>query len=112
MPQVESDIESVITAPPQVGQGMKHLDVWPGFGSSVDPSRVDRVQQALRVKVETSNSFDDPHRAVKKMFADADVDKNGTLNEDEFVKLMVGKLNFSGYHSPHTTTHYLYEEGR
>jgi len=76
---------------------MKHHDVWPGFGSSVDPSRVDRVQQALRVKVETSNSFDDPHRAVKKLFADADIDKNGTLDEDEFVKLMVGKLNFSGY---------------
>jgi len=76
---------------------MKHLDVWPGFGSSVDPSRVDRVQAALRTKVETSNSFDDPQRAVKKLFADADVDKNGMLNEDEFVKIMVGKLNFSGY---------------
>jgi Ca2+-binding EF-hand superfamily protein len=97
MPPPEADIESVISAPPQVGPGMKHLDVWPGFGSSVDPSRVDRVQQALRVKVETSNSFDDPQRAVKKMFADADIDKNGILNEDEFVKLMVGKLNFSGY---------------
>jgi len=97
MPPPEADIESVITAPPAVGAGMKHLDVWPGFGSSVDPSRVDRVQQALRTKVETSNSFDDPHRAVKKMFADADMDKNGILNEDEFVKLMVGKMNFSGY---------------
>jgi Ca2+-binding EF-hand superfamily protein len=97
MPPPEADIESVIAAPPQVGAGMKHLDVWPGFGSSVDPSRVDRVQQALRGKVETSNSFDDPHRAVKKMFADADIDKNGNLSEDEFVKLMVGKLNFSGY---------------
>jgi len=97
MPPPEADIESVISAPPQVGPGMKHLDVWPGFGSSVDPSRVDRVQQALRVKVETSNSFDDPQRAVKKMFADADIDKNGIINEDEFVKLMVGKLNFSGY---------------
>lgn len=97
MPPPEQDVESIISAPPAVGPGMKHLDVWPGFGSSVDPSRVDRVQQALRVKVETSNSFDDPHRAVKKMFADADIDKNGTLNEDEFVKLMVGKMNFSGY---------------
>jgi Ca2+-binding EF-hand superfamily protein len=97
MPPPEQDMDSVITAPPIVGPGMKHLDVWPGFGSSVDPSRVDRVQQALKVKVETSNSFDDPHRAVKKMFADADIDKNGTLNEDEFVKLMVGKMNFSGY---------------
>lgn len=94
---VETDIESVITAAPQVGANMKHLDVWPGFGSSVDPSRVDRVQQALRGKIETSNSFDDPHRAVKKLFADADVDKNGNLQEDEFVKLMVGKMNFSGY---------------
>lgn len=94
---VETDIESVITAAPQVGPNMKHLDVWPGFGSSVDPSRVDRVQQALRGKIETSNSFDDPHRAVKKLFADADIDKNGTLQEDEFVKLMVGKMNFSGY---------------
>jgi len=93
----ENDVESVIKAPAVVGPGMKHLDVWPGFGSSVDPSRVDRVQQALRVKVETSNSFDDPHRAVKKLFAVADLDKSGTLNEDEFVKLMVGKLNFSGY---------------
>lgn len=93
----EVDVDSVITAAPQVGPNMKHLDVWPGFGSSVDPSRVDRVQQALRVKVETSNSFDDPHRAVKKLFADADIDKNGTLTEDEFVKLMVGKMNFSGY---------------
>jgi len=97
MPPPEQDMESVISAPPAVGPGMKHMDVWPGFGSSVDPSRVDRVQQALRTKVETSNSFDDPHRAIKKMFADADVDKNGTLNEDEFVKLMVGKMNFSGY---------------
>jgi len=97
VPPPEADVDSVITGAPQVGAGMKHLDVWPGFGSSVDPSRVDRVQQALRVKVETSNSFDDPHRAVKKMFADADLDKNGSLSEDEFVKLMVGKLNFSGY---------------
>jgi Ca2+-binding EF-hand superfamily protein/biotin operon repressor len=97
VPPPEADVDSVITAPPQVGPNMKHLDVWPGFGSSVDPSRVDRVQQALRVKIETSNSFDDPHRAVKKLFADADVDKNGILNEDEFVKLMVGKMNFSGY---------------
>jgi Ca2+-binding EF-hand superfamily protein len=96
-PPPENDIDSVIRAAPNVGPGMKHLDVWPGFGSSVDPSRVDRVQQALRVKVETSNSFDDPHRAVKKLFSDADVDKNGILSEDEFVKLMVGKLNFSGY---------------
>lgn len=93
----ENDVTSVIRATPQVGPGMKHHDVWPGFGSAVDPSRVDRVQQALRVKVETSNSFDDPHRAVKKLFADADVDKSGVLHEDEFVKLMVGKLNFSGY---------------
>jgi len=97
MPPPETDIESVITGAPQVGAGMKHHDVWPGFSSSVDPSRVDRVQQALRTKVETSNSFDDPHRAVKKLFADADIDKNGTLQEEEFVKLMVGKLNFSGY---------------
>jgi len=97
VPPPEADVDSVITAPPQVGPNMKHLDVWPGFGSSVDPSRVDRVQQALRVKIETSNSFADPHRAVKKLFADADVDKNGILNEDEFVKLMVGKMNFSGY---------------
>jgi Ca2+-binding EF-hand superfamily protein/biotin operon repressor len=97
VPPPEADVDSVITAPPQVGPNMKHLDVWPGFGSSVDPSRVDRVQQALRVKIETSNSFDDPHRAVKKLFADADIDKNGILNEDEFVKLMVGKMNFSGY---------------
>jgi hypothetical protein len=100
MPPPETDVESVITGQPQVGAGMKHMDVWPGFGSSVDPSRVDRVQHALRVKVETSNSFDDPHRAVKKMFADADIDKNGILNEEEFVKLMVGKLNFSGYPFP------------
>lgn len=103
----EHDVDSIITAPPQVGAGMKHLDVWPGFGSSVDPSRVDRVQQALRVKVETSNSFDDPHRAVKKLFADADTDKNGTLGEDEFVKLMVGKLNFSGYPILHLTEYLL-----
>jgi Ca2+-binding EF-hand superfamily protein len=96
-PPPESELDAVIRAPSSVGPGMKHHDVWPGFGSSVDPSRVDRVQQALRVKVETSNSFDDPHRAVKKMFADADVDKNNIINEDEFVKLMVGKLNFSGY---------------
>jgi len=97
MPPPEADIESVITGAPSVGPNMKHLDVWPGFGSSVDPSRVDRVQQALRTKIETSNSFDDPHRAVKKIFADADVDKNGTLAEEEFVKLVVGKMNFSGY---------------
>jgi len=97
MPPPEIDVESVITASPQLGPGMKHLDVWPGFGSSVDPSRVDRVQQALRGKIETSNSFDDPHRAVKKLFADADVDKNGILCEEEFVKLMVGKMNFAGY---------------
>lgn len=75
---------------------MKHLDVWPSFGSSVDPSRVDRVQVALRTKIETSNSFDDPHRAIKKLFSDA-INKEGHLGEEEFVKLMVGKLNFSGY---------------
>jgi hypothetical protein len=98
VPPPENDIESIIKAPPAVGAGMKHHDVWPGFGSSVDPSRVDRVQQALRTKVETSNSFDDPHRAVKKLFADASgTAKSNSLDEDEFVKLMVGKLNFSGY---------------
>jgi len=97
VPPPENDIESVIKAPANIGPGMKHQDVWPGFGSSVDPSRVDRVQQALRVKVETSNSFDDPHRAVKKLFSDASIAKNSSLDEEEFVKLMVGKLNFSGY---------------
>jgi len=93
----EHEIDSIIKAPSQVGPNMKHVDVWPGFGSSVDPSRIDRLQAALRTKVETSNSFDDPQRAVKKLFADADTDKNGTLNEDEFIKHMVTKLNFSGY---------------
>lgn len=93
----EHEIEAIIKAAPAVGPNMKHQDVWPGFGSSVDPSRIDRLQAALRTKVETSNSFDDPQRAVKKLFADADTDKNGTLNEDEFVKHMVNKLNFSGY---------------
>jgi len=96
-PPPDSDWESVITAAPNVGPGMKHLDVWPGFGTSVDPSRVDRVQQALRTKVETMNSFDDPHRAVKKLFSDAGVSKNGSVDEEEFVKVMVGKLNFQGY---------------
>jgi len=94
---VEQDIESVITGSPQIGANMKHVDVWPGYGTTVDPSRVDRVQAALRTKIETMNSFDDPHRAVKKLFSDADTDKNGTLDEDEFVKIMVGKLNFQGY---------------
>jgi hypothetical protein len=78
VPPPENDIESVIKAPANIGPGMKHQDVWPGFGSSVDPSRVDRVQQALRVKVETSNSFDDPHRAVKKLFSDASIAKNSS----------------------------------
>lgn len=91
------DIESAITSPPQVGPNAKQYDVWPGYGTSVDPSRVDRVQAALRTKIETTNSFDDPQRAVKKLFADADVDKSGTLDENEFVKIMVGKLNFQGY---------------
>eukprot|EP01110_Echinostelium_bisporum_P010418 TRINITY_DN3798_c0_g1_i1.p1 TRINITY_DN3798_c0_g1~~TRINITY_DN3798_c0_g1_i1.p1 ORF type:complete len:152 (-),score=63.60 TRINITY_DN3798_c0_g1_i1:453-908(-) len=93
----EHEIEAIIKAAPQVGANMKHADVWPGFGSSVDPSRIDRLQAALRVKIETSNSFDDPQRAVKKLFADADVNKTGSLEEDEFVKHMVSKLNFSGY---------------
>jgi hypothetical protein len=52
VPPPENDVESVIKAPPTVGAGMKHHDVWPGFGSAVDPSRVDRVQQALRTKVQ------------------------------------------------------------
>jgi len=98
MPAIpEHEADAIIKAPSAIGPNMKHMDVWPGFGTSVDPSRVDRVQQALRTKVETTNSFDDPQRAVKKMFADADLDKTGNLDEDEFVKLMVGKLNFSGY---------------
>jgi len=97
VPPPDNDVEAVIHAPVNIGPGMKHQDVWPGFGSSVDPSRVDRVQQALRVKVETSNSFDDPHRAVKKLFADASAARANSFTEDEFVKLMVGKLNFSGY---------------
>eukprot|EP01111_Echinosteliopsis_oligospora_P013914 TRINITY_DN511_c0_g1_i1.p1 TRINITY_DN511_c0_g1~~TRINITY_DN511_c0_g1_i1.p1 ORF type:complete len:385 (-),score=109.37 TRINITY_DN511_c0_g1_i1:72-1226(-) len=73
------------------------LDVWPTFSAQVDPTRVDRVASALRTKIETTFSFDDPHRAVKKLFVDADIDKNGELDEDEFVKLMVNKMNFSGY---------------
>ncbi len=99
-PPPENDIDSVIKAPvPADGfhLKMKHMDVWPGFGSSVDPSRVDRTQDALRKKVETSFSFGDSHSAVKKLFAEADTDRNGTLGEDEFVAIMVGKLNFSGY---------------
>lgn len=96
-PTHDNDIEAAITAAPQVGPNMKHTDVWPGYGTSVDPSRVDRVQAALRTKIETMNSFDDSHRAVKKMFADADVDKSGNLDESEFVKIMINKLNFQGY---------------
>jgi len=93
------DVDSAITNPAQVGANMKHVDVWPGYGTSVDPSRVDRVQAALRTKIETMNNFDDPQRAVKKIFSDADLDKSGVLDEDEFVKIMVGKLNFQGYDS-------------
>jgi len=96
-PPNDNDIDAAITAAPQVGPNMKHTDVWPGYGTSVDPSRVDRVQAALRTKIETMNSFDDPHRAVKKLFADADGGKSGFIDESEFVKIMVGKLNFQGY---------------
>jgi len=96
-PPPDNDLDAAITGAPNVGPNMKHTDVWPGFGTSVDPSRVDRVQQALRTKIETTNSFDDPQRAVKKLFADADIDKSGSIDESEFVKIMVGKLNFQGY---------------
>jgi len=98
MPSYES-----ATASPSKGAASAsvsgNMDVWPTFTTQVDPSRVDRVAAALRTKIETTFNFDDPNRAVKKLFQDADIDKNNELDEEEFVKLMVNKMNFSGYDS-------------
>lgn len=70
-------------------------DVWK-LGD-VDTSRIDRLLGLLKTKIETLNGFiDDPERAVKKIFASADVEKNGYLDQNEFLRLLTEKLNFVG----------------
>lgn len=100
MPNVSAkDIDSIIAAPPVplaklAGQP---ADPWPGAHTvGPDPSRIDRIQQALKNKLETVSGYDEPLRVVKKVFAEADLDGSGQLDEDEFTRLMASKLNFFG----------------
>jgi len=99
----QAEIDAIIKADPTkiavVPVPGKVHDVWPGYITTVDPSRVDRVQAALRTKLETMGGFDEAPRLVKKLFADCDVDGDGSIVENEFIKLMVTKMNFSGYDS-------------
>jgi Ca2+-binding EF-hand superfamily protein len=61
--------------------------------------RVDKMEAALRSKIETMNGFsvDRPDYLLSRLFREADLDKSGKLCEQEFVNLMIKKLNFVGY---------------
>jgi Ca2+-binding EF-hand superfamily protein len=92
------EIDSIIAAPPAPADKQTTPgDPWPGVHTvGPDPSRIDRVAQQLKAKLETMSGYDDPARVIKKIFADADIDGSGCLDEGEFVKLMASKLNFFG----------------
>jgi len=92
------EIESIITAPPiPLSKITGPTDPWPGVHTvGPDPSRIDRIAQQLRHKIETVSGYDDPNRVIKKIFAEGDVDGSGQLDEGEFIKLMASKLNFFG----------------
>lgn len=100
MPNVPTskEIESIIAAPPTpLAKISGPTDPWPGAHTvGPDPSRIDRIAQALRNKLETISGYDEPLRVVRKVFSEADVDGSGMLDEDEFTKLMASKLNFFG----------------
>ncbi len=56
---------------------------------------MDLITNALRIKLETMNRFvDNPLRFLKKVFAEADRENDGFLDQEEFVNLVVRKLNF------------------
>lgn len=91
----DSTIKLAISQAKRVDPTVALQDVWKG--EDVDPSRVDRILGLLRNKIETINSFqDDPDRAIRKVFANADLEKNGSLSEEEFTTLLVNRLNFVG----------------
>jgi len=98
MPTVSKEIENIISAPPVALAKMTGpTDPWPGVHTvGPDPSRIDRIAQALKAKLETISGYDDPLRTIKKVFAEADLDGSGSLEEEEFVRLMASKLNFFG----------------
>jgi Ca2+-binding EF-hand superfamily protein len=100
MPNPTKDVDAIIATPPPPASKLIATtpgDPWPGVHTvGPDPSRVDRIAQQLKAKLETISNYDEPERVIKKIFADADVDGSNCLDEDEFVKVMTGKLNFFG----------------
>jgi len=98
MPNASKDpLDQIISAPPAPVGKSTPGDPWPGLQQvGPDPSRIDRIAQQLKSKLETMSGYDDPNRVIKKIFADADTDGSNTLDEAEFVLLMATKLNFYG----------------
>jgi Ca2+-binding EF-hand superfamily protein len=98
MPNPTKEVDSIITAPPAPLEKIGTPgDPWPGVHTvGPDPSRIDRIAQQLKSKLETLSGYDDPNRVIKRVFADADTDGSGCLDEQEFIKLMASKLNFFG----------------
>jgi len=91
------EVDVITASPTALHKLTGPTDPWPGVHTvGPDPSRIDRVAQALKHKLETMSSFDDPERVIRTTFAEADIDGTGELDEDEFVKLMASKMNFYG----------------
>jgi len=64
---------------------------------TVNSSSVDRIEVALRNKIETSSGFtEDPAKAVEKVFKKFDKNGTGKLSLDEFLAGMQ-TMSFQGY---------------
>eukprot|EP01116_Phalansterium_solitarium_P016863 TRINITY_DN400_c1_g12_i1.p1 TRINITY_DN400_c1_g12~~TRINITY_DN400_c1_g12_i1.p1 ORF type:complete len:419 (-),score=144.48 TRINITY_DN400_c1_g12_i1:255-1511(-) len=87
-----------------VHSSSSEVDVWPQATPTVDPSRVDRAQSAFRAKLESmngvthANRFDQmPEDSLRKFLLSASTKRNGRVEEDAFVELLVRKFNFAGF---------------
>lgn len=81
----------------------------PQLLTSVNSSSVDRVEIALRIKIETlTNYAEDPARAVAQVFKKFDKNGSGKLNLEEFLAGMKA-LNFEGFEKDCTALFYRYD---
>lgn len=64
----------------------------------VDTGQVDSVETALRTKLEVFSGYrNNPLQTLAKIFVDFDANKSGYMSENEFVRAISLKLNFSEY---------------
>jgi len=69
---------------------------WGSEPEQVNSSSVERIEKALKDKVQTTVSVDDPSKAIAIIFKKFDKNNSGKISLDEFLQGMKS-LNFEGY---------------